>query len=642
MALSINTNRLPISERKSCTMNRIVPSLRAQPMTMERVIGIDLGTTNSCVAIVEGGVPLLLPSPSGQRCVPSVLALDDQGQRLIGQSARRQAVLNAENTATALKRLLGLRFNNPQVRQLSEMVGYRLAPGPNEEVRVILRNDPYTVAELVAAMMVELKRTAESYLGQPVTRAVLTAPLSFSDAQRIALRDAARMAGLDVLRIIADPIAAALAHGIGTSEKRPQRVAVYDLGGGTFDFALLEMSSGVHEIRASISDPFLGGQDFDRRLLDYLVFGFAKDHKIDLRQDRTALQRLRDAVEKAKCDLSVDDEVTIDIPFIISTGTSEPLHLKRTISRGKFEELTEDLVERTIQLARGALSEAGVEPTTVDAVILTGGMGRVPRVQRALHELFGRAPLGGVIPEEALAIGAALQGAALSQTPSASTTFELSPHHLGLLVGGGKVFRLIHAGTPLPHESAHIFTTARDQQTALRLVILEGDSEHASECRILGEFVFSGILPTARENSEVEIRFSAAQNGELTVSATDLREQRREQHSFRLSGRLLSGDTDGSKSPMSSYELEAQRNDEISRTQNRTEQLISDILGMLPRAEQAVAGSELGLDAMRRARAAIERARIAIIRGETIALGDAKVLLERTAAMLRGVTASIR
>lgn len=609
---------------------------------MERVIGIDLGTTNSCVAIVEGGVPLVLPGPSGQRAFPAVLAIDDQGQRIIGQTARRQCVLNAEHTATALKRLLGLRFGHPQVRQLSEMVAYRITSGPSDELRVVLRNEQYAVTELVAAMLLDLKKAAEAYLGQPVSRTVLTAPLAFSDAQRIALRDAARLAGLEVLRIIADPIAAALAHGIGTSEHRAQRVAVYDLGGGTFDFALLEMSSGVHEIRASTSDAFLGGQDFDRRLLDYLVFGFAKDHKIDLRQDRTALQRLRDAVEKAKCDLSVDEEVTIEVPFIISTGTSEPLHLHRVIHRTKFEELTEDLVERTIQLCKGALSEAGVEPRSVDAVVVVGGMARVPRIQRALTELFGRVPMGGVTPEEALAIGAALQGAALSQTPSASTTFELSPHHLGLLVGGGKVFRLISAGTQLPHEAAHIFTTARDHQTALRLVVVEGDSEQASDCKILGEFVYSGFLAASRENTEVEVRFSAAQNGDLTVTATDLREQRREQHTFRLSASLLSSETDGSKSPMGSYELETQRSDELSRNQNRAEQLISDILGMLPRAEQAVAGSELGLDAMRRARSAIERARIAIIRGESVAIIDARQVLERTAAMLRGVTASLR
>lgn len=609
---------------------------------MERVIGIDLGTTNSCVAIVEGGVPLVLPGPSGQRAFPAVLAIDEQGQRLIGQTARRQSVLNAEHTATALKRLLGLRFGHPQVRQLTEMVAYRIVPGPSDELRISLRNEQFSVTELVSALLLDLKKAAEAYLGQPVSRAVLTAPLAFSDAQRIALRDAARMAGMEVLRIIADPIAAALAHGIGTSEHRAQRVAVYDLGGGTFDFALLEMSSGVHEIRASTSDAFLGGQDFDRRLLDYLVFGFAKDHKIDLRQDRTALQRLRDAVEKAKCDLSVDEEVTIEVPFIISTGTSEPLHLHRTIHRSKFEELTEDLIERTIQLCKGALSEAGVEPRSVDAVIVVGGMARVPRVQKALSELFGRVPMGGVTPEEALAIGAALQGAALSQTPSASTTFELSPHHLGLLVGGGKVFRLISAGTQLPFEAAHVFTTARDHQTALRLVVIEGDSEQASDCKILGEFVFSGFLAAARENTEVEVRFSAAQNGDLTVTATDLREQRREQHTFRLSASLLSSETDGSKSPLGSYELETQRSDELSRNQARAEQLISDILGMLPRAEQAVAGSELGLDAMRRARAAIERARIAIIRGESVAILDARQVLERTAAMLRGVTASLR
>ena len=609
---------------------------------MERVIGIDLGTTNSCVAIVEGGVPLVLPGPSGQRAFPSVLAIDEQGQRLLGQTARRQAVLNAEHTATALKRLLGLRFGHPQVRQLSEMVAYRIVTGPSDELRIVLRNEQFSVTELVSALLLDLKKAAEAYLGQPVTRTVLTAPLAFSDAQRIALRDAARMAGLDVMRIIADPIAAALAHGIGTSEHRAQRVAVYDLGGGTFDFALLEMSSGVHEIRASTCDAFLGGQDFDRRLLDYLVFGFAKDHKIDLRQDRTALQRLRDAVEKAKCDLSVDEEVTIEVPFIISTGTSEPLHLHRVINRAKFEELTEDLVERTIQLCRGALSEAGVEPHSVDAVIVVGGMARVPRVQKALTELFGRTPIGGVVPEEALAVGAALQGAALSQTPSASTTFELSPHHLGLLVGGGKVFRLVSAGTQLPYEAAHVFTTARDHQTALRLVILEGDSELASECKILGEFVFSGFLAAARENTEVEVRFSAAQNGDLTVTATYLREQRREQHTFRLTASLLSSETDGSKSPLGSYELETQRTDELSRNQSRAEQLISDILGMLPKAEQAVAGSELGLDAMRRARSAIERARIAIIRGESVAIVDARHVLERTAAMLRGVTASLR
>ena len=623
-------------------MNRIVLLQRAPPMTMDRVIGIDLGTTNSCVALVEGGVPIVLPHPSGQRHVPVVFAIDENDQRLLGQSARRQAVSNAEHTATSLKRLLGLRHGHPVVRQVADTVSYRIVQGPADDLRIALRNETFLVAEVIAKILLELRRTAEQYLGQPVTKAVMTAPLSFSDAQRMALRDAAKLAGLETLRIIADPIAAALAHGLGTSEKRAQRVAVYDLGGGSFDFALLEMKGGVHEIRAHASDAFLGGQDFDRRLLDYLVFGFAKDHKIDLRQDRTALQRLRDAVEKAKCDLSVDEVVSIELPFIISTGTSEPLHLKRTIDRAKLEELTEDLVERTIRIAREAMSEAGVEPATVDAVVLVGGMGRVPRIQRALFNLFGRLPLGGVIPEEALAMGAALQGAALSQSPSASTTFELCPSHLGLLVGGNKIFRLIPAGAQLPFESAHVFTTVQDQQTALRIMVLEGDSEQASDCRSLGEFVFSGIVPTARENTEVEIRFSAAQTGELTVFATDLREQRREQHVFRLSSRLLSADTDGNKTVLSSFELEGQRTDEISRNQTRTEQLINDILGMLPKAEQAVAGSELGLDAMRRARAAVERARIAIIRGETSALGDAKQLLERTAAMLRGVTASLR
>ena len=626
-------------------MNRTVLTVRPLPMTTERVIGIDLGTTNSCVAVVEGGVALVLTTAGG-RLLPTVFAIDEQGGRLIGQSARRQAIANAEHTATMLRRLLGQRFAHPVTRQVADTVAYRIVPGPADEPRITLRNETFAVNDLVAKILSELKRSAEQYLGLPVHHAVFTAPLSFTDGQRMALRDAAKLAGLETLRIIANPIAAALAHGLGTSQKAAQRVAVYDLGGGTFDFALLEMKGGVHEVRANAHDPFLGGDDFDRRLLDYLVFGFAKDHKIDLRQDRTALQRLRDAVERAKCDLSVDESVSIEIPFIISTGTSEPFHLTRKIERSKFEELTEDLVERTLNIAQGAMSEAGVEPGTVDAVVLVGGMGRMPRIQRALQSLFGRMPLGGVAPEEAGAMGAALQGAALSPTPSASTTFELCPHHLGLLQEGGTMFRLIPAGTPLPFEAAHIFTTLRDQQTALRIVVLESDNDQpnsaAHECRSIGEFVFSGILPAARENTEIEVTFQAAQTGELTVTATDLREQRKEQHAFRLTARLLSSDTDGNKPPHSNFELEAQRTDELSRNQNRAEQLIGDIVGMLPRAEQAVAGSELGIDAMRRARSAVERARIAIIRGEASALDDAKQLLERTAAMLRGVTASLR
>ena len=620
-----------------------------QERDRERVIGIDLGTTNSCVAIVESGVPMIipcgLPGPGGMATtrLPTVITQTEQGKRLLGQLAKRQAVLQPEHTAYALKRLLGRKFGSQAVRQIAEMVSYRIVSGPGEEVRISLRGESYPVHELYAALLTELRKAAETYLREPVTRAVLTVPTHFSDAQRQALKDAARLAGLDVLRILTEPVAAAISYGIGSGETKAQRVAVYDLGGGTFDFTLLELRGGAFEVRATAGDSFLGGEDFDKRLLDFLIFGFAKDHKIDLRQDRTALQRLRDAVEKAKIELSTELQTLIEVPFIISTGTSDPLHLRRSITRAKFEELTEDLIDRSLQLCKSALAEVGVEHTDIDTVILVGGMTQMPRVQQALAQLFGRPATTGINPEDVLAIGAALRGAALQQsTPSSPALYDTCPRPLGLVVAGGQSFRLIEPGTTLPCERRYIFTTTRDGQTGLKFLICEGGEGRPEDQSLLGEFVLDGLRAAPRGDLEIEVRFALSTDGQLAVSASDLESNLQRTATFGLETPPSPQNAKPTTANSSTYALELQKDDEYYLAQQRTERLITEILQMLPRAEHAVGGSELGLDAMRRARSAVERAKIAIIRGEPVALLDAQDALDRTATMLRGVTHALR
>jgi molecular chaperone DnaK len=608
----------------------------------ERVIGIDLGTTNACVAIVESGVPMVIPNSQGQTLLPAVVAVGDNGKRIIGHMARRQSVVLADHTATALKRLIGRKFGSQVVRQMLDTVGYRITSGPSDEVYLSLRGESGAVIDFYATLIAELKRTAEQYLHEPVHKAVFTVPVHFTDAQRHAVKEAGQRAGLEVLRIVQEATAAGIAYGIGQGEAKAQRVATYSLGGGAFDFTVLGLRSGVYETQANASDIFLGGDDFDRRILDWLIFNFAKDHKIDLRQDRTALQRLRDAVEKAKCELSSLDEVSIDVPFIISTGTSEPLHLVRILSRSKLEELTEDLIERTLQICRSALAEAGIDPHEIDTVILVGGMTRMPRVQAAVQEFFGRTPSFGLPPEEVIAIGAALQAAALvpvSTPPPIEVPVErvVVTHPLGLLCSGGQCFRLVEAGAMLPCERRYVFTTTRDQQTAMTFLVFEGSAERADENKLLGELLFDNLAPAARGEAEVEVRFQLEASGALTVTASDLGTQ--QQRTLQVATSLVRA-AEALDAGSAGYALELRHDEVLVRTQQNIERLVTQIQGLLPRAEIAVGASDMGLDAVRRARAAIERAKIAIIRGEPVALLDAQSLLQRTATMLRGVTGS--
>lgn len=608
----------------------------------ERVIGIDLGTTNACVAVVESGVPMVIPNSQGQTLLPAVVAVGEQGKRIVGHMARRQSVVLAEHTSSALKRLIGRKWSSQAVRQMLDMVGYRITAGPADEVYVSLRGESVSVIDLHATLIAELKRTAEQYLHEPVHKAVFTVPVNFNDAQRHALKEAGQRAGLEVLRIVQEATAAGIAYGIGQGESKAQRVAAYSLGGGAFDFTVLGLRGGVYEIQANASDIFLGGDDFDRRILDWLIFNFAKDHKIDLRQDRTALQRLRDAVEKAKCELSSLEEVSIDVPFIISTGTSEPLHLVRALSRTKLEELTEDLIERSLQICRSALNEAGIDPHEIDTVILVGGMTRMPRVQAAVQDFFGRAPSFGLPPEEVIAIGAALQAAALVQVPTPMPA-ETPPERvavtrpLGLLCAAGQCFRLIEEGSSLPCERRYIFTTARDNQTSLKLVVFEGGGERLEENKLLGELSIDSLRPAPRGELEIEVRFTLDINGALTMVATELVSQ--QQRSLHVATTAV-GAMGALPPSAGGYGLEMRHDEVLMRTQQNIERLVTQIQGLLPRAEIAVGASDMGLDAVRRARAAIERAKIAIIRGEPVALLDAQSLLQRTATMLRGVTGS--
>src|SRR5262249_16665628 len=394
----------------------------------EKVIGIDLGTTNSCVAVVEDGTPVVIPNRGGYKTTPSMVAIAENGKRLVGHIAKRQAITNAENTVYAAKRLIGRKWASPPVKAFMENAPFRIVEGPHDDVRIVLRDQVFSIPEVSAYILQEMKLIAEEYLGEEVQKAVITVPAYFNDAQRQATKDAGRISGLDVIRIINEPTASALAYGFGRNIER--KVAVYDLGGGTFDISILAIGNGVFEVISTAGDTFLGGEDFDKRIIDWLVFGFQKEHRIDLRKDKMALQRLKDVAEKAKCELSALRETEINLPFIISTGQNEALHLQRTLTREKLEELTGDLIERTVAICKRTLEEAEIDKKEIQDVILVGGMTRMPRVQELVAEFMGMEPCKGVHPDEVVALGAAIQGSALLDEKNDVLLLDLTPHSL--------------------------------------------------------------------------------------------------------------------------------------------------------------------------------------------------------------------
>jgi molecular chaperone DnaK len=485
---------------------------------MPKIIGIDLGTTNSCVAVVDVTTPQVMPNREGSRTTPSVVGFTEDGERLVGQIAKRQAITNPYNTIYAIKRLIGRKFESEEAAHARKVLPYQMVPASNSDVKVKIRDREYSPEEISAFVLMEIKSFAEEFLGEPVTDAIITVPAYFNDSQRQATRDAGKIAGLDVLRIINEPTAAALAYGL--DNRQNQIIAVYDLGGGTFDISILKLEDGLFEVLSTSGDTYLGGEDFDKRIMDWLIEGFRRDAGIDLTEDRMALQRLKEASERAKCELSISAETRITLPFI-SADSSGPKHLNSVLSRHEFERLVEDLVQKTIAPVTDALREAGLRPDQVDEVVLVGGQTRMPRVIEAVQKVFGKEPNRNINPDEVVAVGAAIQGGILRGDIKDMVLLDVTPLSLGIETHGGLFTKLIERNSTIPTKNSLIFTTVADNQSKVQVHVLQGEREFARENKSLGKFDLVGIPPAPRGVPQIEVIFSLDSNGIVNVTARD-------------------------------------------------------------------------------------------------------------------------
>jgi molecular chaperone DnaK len=606
------------------------------------VIGIDLGTTNSVVATVREGVPRVIPSRTGQLLTPSIVAVARNGKELTGHLAKRQAITNAENTVYAAKRLIGRRWGSKEVEDARRVLPYELVAGPDgNDVRVKLDGKVVSIPEISAQVLGELKADAEAWFGQAVTRAVITVPAYFNDGQRQSTKDAGRIAGLEVLRIINEPTSAALAYGFGKQIEK--KVVVFDLGGGTFDVSVLDIGKSVFDVVGVGGDTYLGGEDFDRRVMDWLTFTFAKENGgVDLRQDKMALQRLKDAAEKAKIELSSAPTADIHLPFLVSAGDGKgALHLTKQLSRDKLEELTRDLVDRCIQVTEKTLKDAGVRPAQVAEVILVGGMTRMPRVQRAVKDFFGRDPCKGVHPDEVVALGAAIQAQALAAPQAQGSDvllLDVTPQNLGLLVVGGYFQTVIPRNTTVPTSQTHLFTTVQDQQTSVRIAVLQGDKERAIDNELLGEFVLAGIRPARRGEVSIEVTFEISADGIVGVSAKDVDTGQRQS----ITVTATSGLTEDELRRIMDEHLDdllarKQSTAEFERTRERAEAVVREIEALVPAVQAALERSKFGKDAVQKAEGVMARVRQAIIAGDAAELTATAEPLDRTLQLFKGL-----
>ena len=508
---------------------------------MSKVIGIDLGTTNSCVAVMEGKTAKVIENTEGARTTPSMVAFTESGERLVGQSAKRQGVTNPENTFFAIKRLVGRRFTDPLVKKDMDLVSYKIIPGDNGDAWVDSRGKKYAPSQISAFILQKMKETAEAYLGETVTQAVITVPAYFNDSQRQATKDAGRIAGLEVLRIINEPTAAALAYGM--ERKGGGTIAVYDLGGGTFDISVLELGDGVFEVKSTNGDTFLGGEDFDKKIIDYLADEFRKEQGIDLRGDRLALQRLKEAAEKAKIELSSSVQTEVNLPFI-TADQAGPKHLNIKLTRAKLEALVDDLIQRTIEPCRNAIKDAGLKASEIDEVILVGGMTRMPKVIETVKQIYGKEASRGVNPDEVVAIGAAIQAGVLKGEVKDVLLLDVTPLSLGIETLGGVFTRLIDRNTTIPTKKSQVFSTAEDGQTAVTIRVFQGEREMAADNKILGQFDLVGIPAAPRGIPQIEVTFDIDANGIVQVSAKDKATGKEQQIRIQASGGLSDLDID--------------------------------------------------------------------------------------------------
>ena len=600
----------------------------------ELVIGIDLGTTNSAVASVHSGSPTVIPNRSGYRLTPSVVALARNGKRLVGALARRQAVTNAERTVVAVKRLMGRRFSSKSLQDSLARLPYTVVAGDRDDPRIVLGDQHLSPAEVSAMVLTELRLDAEAFFGEPVIKAVITVPAYFNDGQRAATKDAGRIAGLDVIRIINEPTAASLAYGFGKAQQEKQ-IAVFDLGGGTFDFTVLHMFKGVFEVEATGGDTLLGGEDFDARIVDWLAEPFKEKHGIDLRVDKMALQRLRDAAEKAKCELSSLKQVEINLPFISATPKSGALHLQSTLTREQLETLTGDLVQRCLRVCEQVMDDAKVRAVELGDILLVGGQTRMPKIQEAVKALFGREPSKAVNPDEAVALGAAIQGSMLLHEESDMLLLDVTPHSLGITIAGGFFQRIIPKNTTVPTSAHHVFTTVKDDQTSAKITVVQGEDEVAAKNELLGEFMLTGLRKAPRGAVDIDVIFDISADGIVSVSAIDVQTGVRQSITVTASSGLTEEEIKSATKSNEDWMLGQKEDPDFQDRKTRAEDLFREFEALWPRLTRA-AQNGLGQEPLQRAQAALSVARLQVAQKESEGLAGSIDRLERMLGALKG------